>query len=84
MGQAIADMPVYINEMEQAICGEWHLDKWPLCDHSDHDKGRAILDAIKPSAGLCCFPVMAYMQPTWDCTLGAGHNGPHLRVEDYA
>lgn len=36
-------LALYVNVMEGAICGEYHGDTWPDCDHPNHAEGRAIL-----------------------------------------
>jgi hypothetical protein len=33
----------YVEKMEAAICGEYHLDDWPQCDEEDHAEGRRLL-----------------------------------------
>lgn len=33
----------YVDRMELIVCGEWHLNQWPNCDHPDHDRGRSLL-----------------------------------------
>ena len=47
----------YINEVEDAICGEWCAAGWPKCNDPRHAEGRALLEivgakAAKPDYGV--------------------------------